>query len=229
VHHASSGNLDRRGIGDVMTLTVAEYRALSRWGRIKYRLYRHPAVMFGIGPIYLFVLQHRVPVGFMRKGWQPWVSTIGTNATIAGAAIAMIGAVGATAFFLVHVPLVLLGSGIGVWLFYVQHQFEDTHWAQGEHWSAQEAALYGSSHYDLPKVLRWMTANIGLHHIHHLSSRIPYYRLPEVLRDHAELRDLGRITFAQSIGGLRLVLWDEQVRRLVSFKQLRAAPAAGAA
>jgi omega-6 fatty acid desaturase (delta-12 desaturase) len=221
VHHATSGNLDRRGIGDITTLTVAEYRANSRWGRMFYRLYRHPLVMFGIGPFYQFVLQHRIPVGFMRAGWWPWISAMGTNAAILGAAAAMIWAVGATTFFMVHMPLVMLGASIGVWLFYIQHQFEDTHWADGENWSAQEAALRGSSHYDLPGPLQWMTANIGLHHVHHLSSRIPSYRLPEALRDHAALRDLNRITFGESIGALRLVLWDEKIQRLVSFKHLR--------
>jgi len=221
IHHASSGNLDRRGIGDVLTLTVAEYLARSRWGRLRYRLYRHPAVMFGLGPPYLFLLQNRIPVGFMRKGWRGWFSTMSTNATVLAIAALMIWAVGATPFLLVHIPLLLLGSAAGVWLFYVQHQFEDTHWAHGESWSAHEAALYGSSHYDLPEVLRWMTANIGLHHIHHLSSRIPYYRLPEVLRDHPELRNLGRITFMDSLRGLRLVLWDESIQRLASFEQLR--------
>jgi omega-6 fatty acid desaturase (delta-12 desaturase) len=229
VHHATSGNLDRRGIGDITTLTVAEYRANSRWGRMLYRLYRHPLVMFGIGPLYQFVLQHRIPVGFMRAGWWPWLSAMGTNAAILGAAAAMIWAVGATTFFMVHMPLVMLGASIGVWLFYIQHQFEDTHWADDEDWSAQEAALYGSSHYDLPRPLRWMTANIGLHHVHHLSSRIPFYRLPEVLRDHTELRELGRITLRESFGALWLVLWDEKVQQLVSFKQLRTEVAASAA
>jgi omega-6 fatty acid desaturase (delta-12 desaturase) len=229
VHHASSGNLDRRGIGDVLTLTVAEYLSRSRWGRARYWLYRHPAVMFGVGPLYLFLLQNRVPVGFMRKGWRPWFSTMATNASVLGVLASMIWAVGAMAFCLIHLPLMLLGSGAGVWLFYVQHQFEDTHWANGENWSAQDAALYGSSHYDLPKVLRWFTANIGLHHVHHLASRIPFYRLPEVLRDHPELRNLGRITFLDSLRGLRLVLWDEKVERLVSFKQLRSENAASRA
>jgi omega-6 fatty acid desaturase (delta-12 desaturase) len=222
VHHASSGNLDRRGIGDVMTLTVAEYLSRSRWGRARYWLYRHPAVMFGIGPFYLFLLQNRLPVGFMRKGWRPWFSTMATNASVLGVVVFMIWAVGATTFCLVHVPLMLLSSGAGVWLFYVQHQFENTHWANGENWTAQQAALYGSSHYDLPKVLRWFTANIGMHHVHHLASRIPYYRLPEVLRDHAEFRNLGRVTLLDSLRGLRLVLWDENVQRLVSFRHVRA-------
>jgi len=226
VHHASAGNLDRRGIGDVLTLTVDEYLARSRWGRLRYWLYRNPAVMFGIGPLYLFLLHNRVPVGFMRNGWRPWFSTMATNVCVVGFVSVMIWAVGMKAFCLVYLPLMLLGSGAGVWLFYVQHQFEQTHWAHGDNWSAQQAALYGSSHYDLPKVLRWFTANIGLHHVHHLSSRIPFYRLPEVLRDHAEFRNLGRITFLDSLKGLRLVLWDQKVQRLVSFKQLRCEVAA---
>lgn len=222
IHHASAGNLDRRGIGDVMTLTVSEYLARSRWGRLRYRLYRNPLIMFGIGPLYLFVLQNRLPIGFMRDGWRPWLSTMGTNTITLAVVVVMISVAGMAPFFLIHVPLVLLAGGAGVWLFYVQHQFEQTHWAHGENWSAQEAALHGSSHYDLPKILRWITANIGMHHVHHLSSRIPFYRLPEVLRDHAELRTLGRVTLWDSILGLRLVLWDEESQRLISFKTLRA-------
>jgi len=220
MHHAHSGNLDRRGIGDVHTLTVAEYLARSRWGRLRYRLYRHPAVMFGIGPLYLFLLQHRVPLGFTRNGWRPWLSTLGTSTAILGLAAFMSSTIGAVPFVLAYVPLVSLGAAAGVWLFYVQHQFEETHWARGQHWSAHDAALYGSSNYALPKFLHWMTANIGLHHVHHLSSRIPCYRLPEVLRDHAELRTLGRVTIADSIRGLTLVLWDEDLQRLVPFKEL---------
>jgi len=222
-HHASSGNLDRRGIGDVHTLTVAEYLARSRWGRLRYRLYRHPAVMFGVGPLYLFLLQNRLPFGFMRKGWKPWFSTMTTNAAIAAAVALMIFAVGFWAFLWIQVPIVLLAAAAGVWLFYVQHQFEHTHWAEDASWNAHDAALYGSSHYDLPRVLRWFTANIGVHHVHHLSSRIPYYRLQEVLRDHGELRSVGRLTLLQSLQGLRLVLWDTHRRRLISFKELRRA------
>ncbi len=220
MHHASSGNLDRRGIGDVQTLTVAEYLARSHWGRMRYRLYRHPAVMFGIGPLYLFLLRHRVPLGFTRSGWRPWLSTFGTSMAIVGIATVMSLTIGALPFLLVYVPLVSLGAAAGVWLFYVQHQFAETHWARGQNWSAHDAALYGSSNYELPKFLQWMTANIGLHHVHHLSSRIPYYRLPEVLRDYAELRTLGRVTIADSIKGLALVLWDEDIQRLVPFKNL---------
>ena len=221
VHHASSGNLDRRGIGDVLTLTVAEYLARSCWGRLRYRLYRHPAVMFGVGPFYLFVLQNRLPFGFMQKGWKPWFSTMATNAVIAATVALMVWAVGLRAFLWIHVPIVLLGAGAGVWLFYVQHQFEHTHWAKSETWNAHDAALYGSSHYDLPIILKWFTANIGVHHVHHLSSRIPYYRLPEVLRDCPAFRHVGRLSVLQSLKGLRLVLWDPRRGRLISFKEMR--------
>ena len=220
-HHASSGNLDRRGMGDVYTLTVAEYLARSSWGRLRYRLYRHPAVTFIVGPLYLFLFHNRLPVGFMRRGWMPWLSTMGTNLGIVAALAVIIATVGLRSFLWIYVPIVLLATMTGVWLFYVQHQFENTHWAKGASWNARDAALYGSSHYDLPSVIRWFTANIGMHHVHHLSSGIPFYRLPEVLRDHEELRGLGRVTVLQSLRAVRLVLWDEERRRLVSLKQLR--------
>ncbi len=223
IHHASSGDLQRRGIGDIHTLTVREYLALSRWRRLGYRLYRNPIVMFGLGPAYLFIVQHRLPIGAMREGLQPWLSTMATNAAIAALIPMMMWLVGVKPFLLVHLPITLLAASIGVWLFYVQHQFENTYWAEAPAWSLHEAALYGSSHYDLPGVLRWFTANIGVHHVHHLSSRIPYYRLTAVLRDHPELRDVGRLTLLQSIACVRLVLWDEGRRRLVSFRDLRAA------
>jgi acyl-lipid omega-6 desaturase (Delta-12 desaturase) len=223
MHHASSGNLDRRGIGDVDTLTVREYRALSRWGRLRYRLYRHPLVMFGLGPAYLFLLRHRLPIGLMRSGWQPWASAMVTNLAIALIIAILVRFIGIKAFLLVHVPIMLLAATAGVWLFYVQHQFEHTAWERDGEWSLHAAALHGSSHYDLPGFLRWFTANIGVHHVHHLSSRIPYYRLPRVLRDHPELRDVGRLTLLESLRCVRLALWDEEQNRLVSFREVAAA------
>jgi acyl-lipid omega-6 desaturase (Delta-12 desaturase) len=223
IHHSGSGNLESRGIGDIATLTVREYRALSRWRQLGYRLYRNPMVMFGVGPAYLFLIQHRLPIGLMRGGVQPWLSAMATNAAIALCVVAMMWLVGVTPFLLVHVPITLLAASIGVWLFYVQHQFEDTFWARSPAWTMHEAALRGSSYYDLPGVLRWFTANIGVHHVHHLCSRIPYYRLPGVLRDHPELAAVGRLTLWQSLGCVRLVLWDEQHRRLISFRELRGA------
>jgi omega-6 fatty acid desaturase (delta-12 desaturase) len=220
-HHATSGNLDQRGIGDVSTLTLGEYAALPWPRRLAYRVYRHPAFMFGLAPAFLFLLQYRVPVGLMRAGAQPWASTMGTNLAIAVAAAAAIWAVGPVPFLLVHVPITLMAATIGVWLFFVQHQFEDTFWARDPEWRFQHAALHGSSHYDLPPVLRWLTGHIGVHHVHHLSSRVPFYRLPAVLRDHPELRGLGRLTLLDSLRCVRLVLWDEEHRRLVSFRGAR--------
>ncbi len=222
MHHATAGNLDRRGFGDVHTLTVREYRARSFWGRMSYRLYRHPLVMFGVGPAYLFFVQHRIPIGLMREGWKPWLSTMATNLAIAAIAVTLIWFIGLKALLLVHMPIMLIAASVGVWLFYVQHQFERTIWENDRDWNVQAAALHGSSHYDLPLILRWFTANIGVHHVHHLCSRIPFYRLPRVLRDHPELRGVSRLTLLQSFGCVRLVLWDETRRRLVSFRDGRA-------
>jgi acyl-lipid omega-6 desaturase (Delta-12 desaturase) len=221
VHHATSSNLDRRGIGDIETLTVEEYRSRSLPGRLFYRLYRNAIVMFGIGAAYLFLLQHRLPFHQMRAGGRPWVSTMATNAAIALLVAGMIWLVGTGPFLLVHLPIMLLAASMGVWLFYVQHQFEDVMWMRNDSWVPQDAALSGSSYYDLPPVLRWFTANIGIHHVHHLNSRIPYYRLQQVLHDHPELKKVGRLTFLESLRGVRLTLWCESRRKLISFADLR--------
>ena len=223
VHHASSGNLDRRGIGDVETLTVQEYRALSRWGKTRYRLYRNPLVLFGLGPAWLFVCQYRLPFGLMRAGLRPWVSTLATNLGIIVPIALMIWLVGWQTFLIVQVPITLIAATAGVWLFYIQHQFEETHWSNNGEWSFQHAALHGSSHYDLPEPLRWLTGNIGIHHVHHLAAKIPFYRLPEVLDDFPELRSMSRITLLESLRCVKLVLWDESAKRLVSFREERAA------
>ncbi len=221
VHHASAGNLDERGIGDITTLTIEEYRALPYRGRLGYRLYRNPVVMFGIGPIWVFLFKQRLPFGMMSSA-QPWVSTMATNLAIAAAAALLIWLIGVAPFFIVHLPIVLLAGAIGIWLFYVQHQFEDTHWSPSDEWKFQNAALHGSSYYEMPNWLRWITANIGIHHVHHLSSKVPYYRLPQVLKDHPELATIGRITILESLRCVKLVLWDEKSRRLVSFRQAQA-------
>ncbi|HEV2079302.1 MAG TPA: fatty acid desaturase [Allosphingosinicella sp.] len=221
LHHATAGNLNKRGIGDVDTLTVAEYEERTPFQRFLYRLYRTPFVLLGIGPAYLFLLRNRLPVGFMRSGWRPWVSALGTNVAIAAVAAAVIWQIGFWPFLAVHLPITLVAATGGVWLFYVQHQFEHTSWDDDENWSFHDAALHGSSHYDLPPVLRWLTANIGIHHVHHLSSRIPFYRLPEVLQAHPQLANVSRITIRDSLRTVRLRLWDEQARRLVSFREAR--------
>jgi omega-6 fatty acid desaturase (delta-12 desaturase) len=220
-HHASSGNLDARGIGDVHTLTVAEYQALSRWRKAAYWLYRHPAVLFGIGPAFLFVVQQRLPIGAMHGGKPPWVSAMGTNAAIVVVASALVWLVGLVPFLLIQTPIMLMAATAGVWLFYVQHQFEETQWDRKDDWKFESAALHGSSFYDLPQPLRWFSANVGIHHVHHVASRVPFYRLPQVLRDYPELRQIGRIGIRDSLRSVRLVLWDETQHRLISFRQAR--------
>ncbi len=222
IHHATSGNLDRRGIGDIDTLTVREYFARAWRGRLAYRLYRHPLVMFGVGPAYLFLIENRLPFGFMRKGAMPWLSTMSTNAAILLAAGLLIWAAGLAPVLLVHLPIVVISATAGVWLFYVQHQFEGTTWERSAAWSQPEAALHGSSLYELPPPLDWFSGNIGVHHVHHLSSGIPFYRLPKVLRDHPELGEVSRLGLKESLACVRLALWDEQKRRLVSFREARA-------
>jgi len=226
-HHAGTGNLDRRGIGDVYTMTVREYAGLGRWRRLMYWVYRHPLALFGIGPTYLFLFQHRVPRGMMRKGWRPWLTTMATNAAIVALSGVVIWLIGLGAFVAVHLPIAILAASAGVWLFYVQHQFEDTYWKDDGAWSHAQASLDGSSFYDLPAPLRWLTANIGVHHVHHLNSRIPFYRLSDVLRAHPELGSVGRLTLAKSFSCVRLALWDEHRNRLISFREMRMKAAAG--
>lgn len=222
IHHSHSGNLGRRGMGEIATITVDEYAALSRLRKFQYRLYRHPITLFVLGPAYIFLVQNRLPVGFMKSGWTYWVSAMTTNFGI----VAILGVAwyfgGLAAVLFAFLPSTLVAATIGVWLFYVQHQFETTHWDQDEDWSLHEAALHGSSHYDLPIILRWFTANIGIHHVHHLYSRIPFYRLSEVLRDHKELIEVSRMTLLESFRCANLDLWDEKNRRLVSFATVRA-------
>jgi omega-6 fatty acid desaturase (delta-12 desaturase) len=220
-HHATSGNLDRRGLGDVDTLTVREYVALSRWGRLKYRLYRNPVVLFGLGPGYVFLLRQRLPFGLLRAGWRPWISTQATNAAIMSIAALLIWLIGVKAFFLIHLPIILLAATFGVWLFFVQHQFDGVMWLKQGDWSREEGALKGSSHLDLPQPLRWFTANIGIHHVHHLNALIPSYRLSEVLRDHPHLREVSRVGLWESFRCAALGLWDEQSQQLISFAGLR--------
>ena len=176
-------------------------------------------VMFGLGPLYLFLIENRLPFGFMRKGAMPWLSTMTTNAGILVAAGLLIWGAGLAPFLVVHLPIIAIGAAAGVWLFYVQHQFERTTWEATADWSQPEAALHASSFYDLPPPLRWFSGNIGVHHVHHLSSGIPFYRLPEVLRNHPELRKVGRLSLMDSLACVRLALWDEEKRRMVSFRE----------
>jgi omega-6 fatty acid desaturase (delta-12 desaturase) len=223
VHHATSGNLSRRGDGDITTLTVREYFAQPRWRRLGYRLYRHPIVLFGIGPAWQFLLRHRIPTGHPVRHARSWASILGTNAALAAVLAGLAVAVGPLPVLLGYLPVMVLAASIGVWLFYVQHQFEDTYWEAEPRWDFYKAALEGCSYYDLPRVLHWITGHIGFHHIHHLSSKVPNYRLRDCFRDNPELHDAKRIGLADSLKCLRLALWDEERRKLVSFREARRA------
>jgi len=219
-HHSASGNLGKRGMGDIHTLTVTEYNELGKFDRLMYRVYRNPVTLFAFGPGYLFFVQNRVPLGLMNSV-RYWVSAMGTNIAIVSALLVIWYFGGFAAVLLIFVPSTLLAATAGMWLFYVQHQFEDTRWEQDDDWQLHDAALHGSSHYVLPSVLQWFSANIGIHHVHHLYSRIPFYRLTEVLRDHAVLAESNKMSIRESLVCARLHLWDEQSRQLLSFSQAR--------
>jgi omega-6 fatty acid desaturase (delta-12 desaturase) len=227
IHHATSGNLDRRTLGAVDTLTVEEYRARPWLMRMAYRLYRNPVVMFGLGPVYMFVLQHRAPIGLMRER-KAWMSVLGNNLGLALLIGLQVLLAGPLVTLAVHLPIVVIAASIGIWLFYVQHQFEGAWWARNDRWTLHEAALHGSSHLHLPAVLRWFTANIGAHHVHHLGSRIPFYRLPDVMEAPPQLKTMSRITLFEALRAARLSLWDEARGRMVSFREARALRTAGA-
>jgi omega-6 fatty acid desaturase (delta-12 desaturase) len=222
MHHAGSGNLEQRGIGDITTLTVQEYLGLPRLRRFFYRLYRHPAVMLVIGPAYQFILKHRFPFDLPRTWKREWRSVHGTNLALLAVVTAMWLLVGIDRFLLVQLPITLIAGSVGVFLFYAQHQYEDTYWRYREEWNYYEAGLEGSSHFVLPRTLQWLTANIGLHHIHHVCSQIPNYRLQRCYDENPEFHGVTRLTALQSLKTLGMTLWDEDARRLVGFRQLRA-------
>ncbi|MEM8878446.1 MAG: fatty acid desaturase, partial [Pseudomonadota bacterium] len=221
IHHGSSGNLGRRGLGDIKTLTVEEFFARTTIRRLMYRLYRNPIILFILGPFYMFFLEYRLPLGLTGHA-KYWISAMATNAAILVALAAVFYFGGWAAILLIFLPTTLVAAIAGTWMFYVQHQFETTHWAEEEDWQLHEAALEGSSYYVMPPILHWITGNIGIHHVHHLYSRIPFYRLSEVLRDHPELADINRLTIRESLGTVRLHLWDAKTQRLLSFGQARA-------
>lgn len=223
VHHATSGNLDQRGIGDVTTLTVREYQSQSRWKKFLYRLYRHPAVLFGVGPVYLLLVRYRVPLGNPLRDWQQWLSILGTDLAAAASAIGFSLIIGPGPFLLAWSTVLLLATALGVWFFYIQHQFADTYWADSASWEFRTAAIEGSSYYDLPRAVHWLTGSIGFHHIHHLASKVPNYRLRACFDDNVEFQRAKRVTFWASVKSVKLALWDEDRRRLVSFRQAHAA------
>jgi omega-6 fatty acid desaturase (delta-12 desaturase) len=219
VHHATAGNLDRRGVGDVTTLTVAEYAAMSAWGRLGYRLFRNPLVMFGIGPLWALIVAPRLVSRSARPRTRR--SVMATNIALAVGVGTLCWLAGWRYYLLVQMPTALLAGAVGVWLFYVQHQFEDAYWEGAGDWSYADAALRGSSHLALPRVLRFFTGNIGLHHVHHLSTRIPNYNLQRAHDDNPIFHDVPTLSLLDGLRAVRLKLWDEDSGRLVTFAQAR--------
>jgi omega-6 fatty acid desaturase (delta-12 desaturase) len=219
VHHATAGDLGRRGVGDVPTLTVAEYLALPWRRRLGYRLFRNPLVMFGVGPVLAMVILPRLPSSASRPRIRR--SVIGTDVALALFVGLLCFSIGWRDYLLVQAPSMTLAASVGVWLFYVQHQFEDTYWQSGEEWSYADAALQGSSYLKLPKVLQFFTGNIGLHHVHHLSARIPNYNLQRAHDDHPVCHGVPTISLWDGLRAVRLKLWDEQQGRLVTFAEAR--------
>src|SRR3954469_18271241 len=224
VHHATSGDLDRRGEGDVLTLTVAEYYSRSWHRRLAYRLFRNPLVMFGLGPIWSMVTAPRIVPRSARRRLQHSVILVALPLAAAIAGLCLW--IGWDDYLLVQIPTVMLAGAAGIWLFYVQHQFEDTYWQSSDEWSYAEAALRGSSFLKLPKVLQFFTGNIGLHHVHHLSARVPNYNLQKAHDNLPIFHDVPVLTLGDGLRTTRLKLWDEDTRRLVTFAEADAAAAA---
>lgn len=214
-HHASYANLDSRGVGDITTLTVTEYQRSPWPKRLKYRLYRNPLILFGVGPLFLFLIRQRWPARAVSK--QARRSVYLTNLTVAGTALAASLAIGLKTYLLIQLPSFWVAGAGGIWLFYVQHQFEGVYWARRETWDRLRAAFYGSSYYQLPAVLRWFSASIGLHFIHHLGSRIPNYNLQPCYDAIPALQAKEPLTVRKSFASSGLKLWDEEQQRLVGF------------
>lgn len=234
MHHASSGNLDKRSHGTIETITVEEFKAFSPiWQRI-YRVYRNVVFLLGFGTPFFIIVMQRFTVT------EPFLPEIAAKSnmknswkSIQGLNLALLVTFGTLGYFLgygalaaVYMPVLVITSWIGGWLFYIQHQFEDTHWENQENWSYNKAAIMSSSFYDLPKIVQWFTGNIGLHHIHHLNAQIPNYKLQDCLDGHPDLRHINRMTFRDSLASVRLALWDEASKKLVSFKEMKNAPIA---
>lgn len=221
IHHASAGSLEDRGVGDIYTMTVKEYLQQSWWGRLKYRLYRHPLILFVFAPTFLFVVLHRIPLAESKSWKRERASVHWTNLAVALIVIGLSLTIGFQSFLLIQLPIIILAATMGTWLFYVQHQFEDTYYANDNNWNYTLAALQGSSYYQLPKVLQWFTGNIGFHHIHHLSPRIPNYRLQQCHEENPLFQQVVILTLWTSFQSIFLSLWDEEQKKLVGFHQLK--------
>lgn len=221
IHHASAGNLEHRGIGDIYTMTVQEFLKKSKWERFKYRLYRNPLILFLIIPTILFAFLYRIP-DYKEKALKPvYKSVYWTSFAIAVMVTGIIWLIGFKAFLMVQLPITFISSSTGTWLFFIQHQFEDTYWDSNEAWDYTQAAMEGSSFYKLPKVLQWFTGNIGFHHIHHLSPKIPNYMLEKCHKENPVFQKAKILTLKTSFRSTFLSLWDEQQRKLISFRQLK--------
>jgi omega-6 fatty acid desaturase (delta-12 desaturase) len=220
VHHATSGNLDRRGVGDITTLTVDEYHGLSLIRRLAYRAYRNPVLMFGLGGIYVILVKQRVPFGPRGRSRWWWVSSQMSNLAIALTISMLCWAIGLESFIKVHAPVFLVYTTIGIWLFFAEHQFQNTYWRTDAQWDFHEAGISGSSYLTLPRPLQWLTANIGIHHVHHLNPRIPNYRLQECIRARPYLAETNQLTLRDAIWATRLALWDPNRMQLVGFRDV---------
>lgn len=219
IHHETAGNLDKRGIGDVWTLTVDEYTNSSQWQRILYRFYRNPVTMFGIGTLYMFLLNNRFTKKNMDKKGRSGIYLTNAGLLVFGAILILV--IGIKAFVLIQLPVIYFAAIMGFWLFYIQHQFDPSYWSHDETWDYKTVALQGSSYYKLPGILRWFTGNIGFHHIHHLGPLIPNYNLRRCHLENALFQEIKPLTFWASFKALTYRLWDERTNELISFRKLR--------
>lgn len=217
-HHATVGNLDKRGVGDVKTLTVEEYQSLSKWKKFGYRFYRNPIFLIGVAPLLLFLIQYRLPKSYMNRKELVYLHL--SNLALVLGILLVIWAIGWKAYLLIQLPVIYLASVHGVWLFYVQHQYESVKWERSDKWDYKTIAIQGSSYFKLPFILQWFTGNIGFHHIHHLSPTIPNYKLSKCHKENPMFQDIKPITFFSSLKSLRLRLWDEKKQRLVGFNEI---------
>lgn len=218
-HHATVGNLDKRGVGDVQTLTVDEYLKLTKWKKFSYRFYRHPIFLFGIAPLLLFLIQHRLPKSYMK--WKEHLYLHLSTLAIVFGSLLVIWVIGWKAFLMIQLPIIYIASVLGVWLFYVQHQYDSVIWVRANEWDYKTVALEGSSYFKLPLILRWFTGNIGFHHIHHLSPRIPNYKLAKCHKENSIFQEIDPITFFSSFKSLQLRLWDEKKQKLIGFSEMK--------
>ncbi|MFB9974206.1 fatty acid desaturase [Allobacillus sp. SKP2-8] len=219
IHHATSSNLDKRGTGDVWIMTVEEYKKASKLERLQYRLYRNPFIMFVLGPLYLFLITNRMNRKDARRKERR--NTYLTNVSIIGITALLIWAIGWSSFLIVQLPIMFVAGSLGIWLFYVQHQFEDSYFEDEADWDYVKAAIDGSSYYKLPRVLQWITGNIGYHHVHHLSPKVPNYNLEQVHESTPPLQQATTITVGSSLKSIRFRLYDEESKTFVHFKEIK--------